>query len=177
MVNIYYGNWDTCNKAETNGAAGSAPVEPLLDATARFSWRQEGGAAEDRQSTEASADDKPPELRPGYVSNNASSPGSGPAASGVACSNSATPVIFDDFVKSLDQTCWMNIVKSYYDKDGNFLSNRVQFTTSLKVPASDSCYQVLPPSCKSSSVVWERPPPPKKLTQKKKGGGDESSVS
>lgn len=152
MVNIYYGNWDTCNKAEVNAEPATGSVEPFVNTAASLSWRQEANGAENKQNDEARDDGKPPELRPGSVDSNASSPAPGPAAN-VACSNPATPVIFDDFVKSLDQTCWMNIVKSYYDKDGNFLSNRVQFVSSMKVPTSDSCYQVLAP-LHSSSIAW-----------------------
>lgn len=143
MINIYYGNWDTCNKAETSVDAGApqpasradpALEAPLLEATATFSWRQEQSSSESNDAP----DEPPPELRPGSGGSNGTA--SGPA--NVACSNPATPVIFDDFVKSLDNTCWMNIIKTYYDKDGSFLSNRVTFGGSLKVPATDSCYQV-----------------------------------
>eukprot|EP00884_Botryococcus_braunii_P016228 jgi/Botrbrau1/3289/Bobra.174_1s0053.1 len=149
VVVIYYGNWDTCNKAETSDGASApepssradaAMAAPLLDATATFSWKQDESstpATEGSTAPESVDTQEEDELRPGSGGSNGTA--SGPA--NVACSNPATPVIFDDFVKSLDNTCWMNIIKTYYDKDGNFLSNRVAFGGSLKVPASDSCYQ------------------------------------
>ncbi len=155
VINIYYGNWDTCpSKAGAQPPAASAAAAPaaaaavdLLDALTTFNFRETPAGTAGRRLAEAddNEEDLPGageyeenETRPGGSGQNGTT---GPVAN-VACSNSAVPLIYDDFVKSLGGTCWMNIASSYYDKDGKFLSDKLTFGGSLKVPVGDPCYQV-----------------------------------